>query len=238
MRPYKFHISPRTWVPPGGARSPKKFSRQPKVTIDLKKLYPLASRSLARRCVPWILGYAAFIFSISLLEYALSSPYIAESIQEVFTSIVDPLRWVGLFLVVGKLGYEFLHHMIYGYALEEGCVVVTTGILFRRRGSIPLQKITDMVVDHDPLDWIFWVADVVISTASNESKFSTLSSSGHLIIRGLTCENARGLQDFLQEQLLAATTTPRRHVPSDDRAEPRAIWPPAADHLPEPHPPA
>jgi len=77
MQPYKLHASPRTWVPPSGGPSPKKRSRKPKVKLNLKKLYPLAPRSIARRCVLWILGYATFIFSISLLEYGLSSPYIA-----------------------------------------------------------------------------------------------------------------------------------------------------------------
>ena len=128
--------------------------------------------------------------------------------------------------------------MIYDYTLEEGCVIVTTGILFRRRGSIPLEKITDTFVDHDPLDWIFWVADVVISTASNESNFSTLSSSGHLVIRGLTSENARNLQDFLQEQLLFATTSPIQRIPLNEQFEPETIGLPASNHWTEPHPPS
>lgn len=158
--------------------------------FDLRDEFPLAYRSIIRRSFPWLVIYVSIaVFTLLGLSEVPKDPLLPEVGQ--FVDILgQSLLILGALICFFKLVYEIVFHHMYYYAIEEGHLVISAGIFLKQRGAFPLNVITDVYLDRNPLDFMFGLYDLYTSNPAGAShEFGD--------IQGLSKAKAVALQDYL-----------------------------------------
>lgn len=158
-------------------------------TTDLRKLYPVSQRRVAKRVLPWVVGctfinWAVFSFVSSLSAYA------DESVLQVAQNSFICLLALSILGCLIFFIYEELYHSRYRYAIEAGHLVICKGLFLKERGSFPLSRITEVYLERSFLDLVFGVYQLHISTPTSHS-------GEFAYIVGLTRDAAMGLQETI-----------------------------------------
>lgn len=158
-------------------------------TTDLRKMFPVSQRRIAKRVVPWVLLAIALNWAVISFVSSLDGS-VGGSFLETTQSIALILLFVSIVACIGKFAYEELYQTRYRYAIEAGHLVICKGLFLKERGSFPLSRITEVYLDRSWLDLIFGIYVLHVSTPTNHSdEFAR--------IVGLTQKNAMGLQEII-----------------------------------------
>jgi len=158
-------------------------------TTDLRKLFPVSQRRVAKRVVPWFL--LALVVNFAIISFVSSlDGNVGDSLVETAQSVALLILFLSIATIVLKLVYEELYQTRYRYAIEAGHLVICKGLFLKERGSFPLSRITEVYLDRSWLDLLFGIYVLHVSTPTNHSdEFAR--------IVGLTQKNAMGLQEII-----------------------------------------
>lgn len=104
-------------------------------------------------------------------------------------------------VLVLKLLYEVFYYLLFDYRVENQQLIIVKGVFWRSRATFPLAKLTDVYVERNPLELIFFVSTLQVTTAA------ALSGVNFGGIEGLPYQTAKSLQSFVSE--LASTVQPK-----------------------------
>jgi len=184
------------------AESAEKAHQHVHPAINLRRMYPLTYRSILRRSVLWIIGFAATLVLLSFLGTIRPDPNSVAG--EIFTIFCWTILLVALTLLAGKLIFECIYHHVYYYGIELEHIVITAGVLWKTRATFPLAQMTDLYIERGPLDMIFFLHNLKVTTPSPTVE--------HGAINGLSASVATNLQRHIQALLVTAKS------PIDQRA--------------------
>jgi len=157
---------------------------------NLAKVYPISGLTDFRRTF-WLLIATVTLSVVAAIANILPTPFISD--QEVNVLLNGSLRALAFGLACwwfGRFVYECLRrHCVY-YGLDDGQFVISRGIILKQRGFFPLSRITDIYLERSPLDFVFGLHTLHISTPTSLSeRFAR--------IEGLNLETALALQQLL-----------------------------------------
>ncbi len=172
--------------------------------IDLKRSYPQSIRYVFLKSLPWLVitvlvtafYIGAFLRMPSELKASPSVRFLAVGSTALFMTCIA--------VTFFKILYEYLELLCYDYKIELEHLVVSQGLFFKMRSSIPLAKIIDVHLFKGPRQMLFGLYELRIFTPG---ALDTV-----VRIEGLPDANAIGLQNHLLA--LVETTLP----PVDEQA--------------------
>ncbi|MFN8390833.1 MAG: PH domain-containing protein [Bdellovibrionota bacterium] len=170
--------------------------RAPREPINLRRVYPLAWRSIIRRSLHWIIAFIILLIVITAADKI--RPATGSMAEQVFFMLATTLLGVGFVLLLGKLIYELISFKVCYYGIELEHFVISRGVFFKTRASFPLARLADVYVERTPIDLVFFLHNVRVTTPSPVADHGTVD--------GLSTKNATGLQNYLLA--LVNTTTP------------------------------
>lgn len=204
-----------------------------KEPVNLRRAYPIAFRSIIRRSIHWLLGFLILIILLTAIDWI--RPTTGTMAESVFFMLGTTLFFIGLTLLAAKLVYELLYYHVYYYGTELEHLVISRGLFFKTRASFPLARMADVYVNRTPIDLLFGLYNLRITTPSPVAE--------HGAIDGLGRKRAIDLQNYLlalvnttvapvDEQAatdtlraLKATEEPTVLDPSPERSDPKRSKP-------------
>lgn len=158
--------------------------------IDLKRKFPTSVWSSLQGC------FSAFV--VAVIAVLLRGWVHSQNGSEGIATHMDFGSWIFLVVAVGFCLLKFILSEVARYAhryeTDGFRLVISRGILFKSEGSLPLLPVSEIFVRRNLADFFFGLYEVHVATPVNATKAFGL-------IRGLSYENAHGLQEFLSEQL-------------------------------------
>lgn len=181
--------------------------------INLRSEFPRPLRAILRRAMAPLLIFVFALVAIWTLDRFVRAALpegglILDSFQMICMLIVALLT----LFVAARVLYEIIHFMTYHYMVELEHLVITKGLFYRARASVPLAQITDVSLSRGPIDLMFNLYDVRIMTASPSAELTKIDC--------LSPRRAIGLQ----ERLLSLIETALPNI--DERAAERRVPPP------------
>jgi len=176
-------------------------SPEPNDPVNLRRIYPIAIRSVFKRSLHWILVFLMLIIAITVFDNML--PGNGTASEKVFFMLASTMLTVGSILLAGKLLYEVVYFYFYYYSIELDHVIVSRGVFFKTRASFPLARLAVVNFDRDIIDFLFLLHNIRITTTSTVVEIGS--------IEGLSIKNATALQNYF----LALTNTTLRPVDED-----------------------
>ncbi|MEZ4753989.1 MAG: PH domain-containing protein [Bdellovibrionota bacterium] len=167
--------------------------------IDLKARYPRPLRSIVRRCLIVVLAALVILMITTISSAKLEQGVLDEGFVTAYQNLLFWIQTLCFVIIGGKIIYEILYFNLYYYRIEEGHLVISTGVFLKDRASFPLDTINDVFLRRTVLDFVFGLYDVIFSTASQ-------SSSKLAKIRDVSTPVAAHIQDYMN--LLIAKTHP------------------------------
>lgn len=98
-------------------------------------------------------------------------------------------------LADGVTGPYFRYHR-YGYCINEECIDIREGYLFVKRNIVPIERLHKLQIAKGPIDQIFKVAKVVVTTAGRD-----------VTIRFLDEKKAEKIAESLRNEIVAEQKT-------------------------------
>lgn len=98
-----------------------------------------------------------------------------------------------------------LRYHRYRYSINEECIDIREGYLFTRRHIVPIERLHKLQTAKGPIDQIFHVAKVVVTTAG-----------GDVTIRFLEEEKAEQIANSLRNRINQIVTEQRSHYERTD----------------------
>lgn len=129
-------------------------------------------------------------------------------VDQVFFFFETALLILGVIAVSAKLIYEFIYFRLYYYGIELEHLVISRGLFFKTRSSVPLASLSDIYIERTPIDLVFFLYNL---------HFTTTSPTEHNPVEGLSYKNAFEFQNYL---LALANTTVK---PIDNEAAKEAL---------------
>ena len=166
--------------------------------INLRREFPRPLRSIVRRSFCSIVMFLIVIIVTSFLDSsarAVESRGATLDMLQLFCMAMVILFALGAAIHVA---FEICYYIFYEYVIELDHLVITKGLFFRARASVPLAQITDASLRRGPIDLVFALYDMRILTSSPMSDMTTIDN--------MSPKNAVGLQNRLLS--LIETTTP------------------------------
>lgn len=111
--------------------------------------------------------------------------------------IPDEIKWVH-YILIGAIGLLILFFVInpsfrykrYHYLINEECIIVIEGFLWIEKKIVPIERLHIVAVNKGPIDRIFGLSKVVVTTAG-----------GNVTIRFLEDTNAEYIADTLKTRI-------------------------------------
>lgn len=147
------------------------------------KYEKLSKRALGCMYVAaWIVNLivGAIILGVNLLLF------IPEDIR---TAQIISLIIAGLLVLIGLLSPWFRFHR-YRYSINDECIDIMEGYIFVERNIVPIERLHKLQTIKGPIDQIFGVAKVVVTTAG-----------GDVTIRFLDEKKAEDIADTLRKRI-------------------------------------
>ncbi len=164
-----------------------------KEPINLRRIYPIAYRSILRRSFVWIVGLIILMIIIPIVDSF--TPGNGTMVDQVFFFLETTILILGIIVVCTKIIYEFIYFRLYYYGIELEHLIISRGLFFKTRTSIPLASLSDIYIDREPIDLLFSLYNL---------RFTTASPAEHGPVEGLSHKNAFDFQNYL---LALANTT-------------------------------
>lgn len=183
--------------PEGKEKSDKAQSHEAKEPVNLRKAFPITFRSIFRRSLHWIIIFFILCLFITVLDHF--RPGTGELGERVFFLGCLTALLVGLIFLAAKLVYELIYYHIYYYGVELEHLIISRGVFFKTRASFPLARMADIYLERAPLDMIFFIYNLRVTTHSPIAE--------HGSIEGLSFRKASDLQNYLLA-MVNTTTTP------------------------------
>jgi len=162
-------------------------SQEPKEPVNLRKAFPMAFRVVFRRSIHWIVGFFILVIAITVVDHF--GPGNGALAERVFFLGLLTVFLTGIFLLSAKLVYELVYYHVYYYGTELEHLVISRGIFFKTRASFPFARMADVYIDRTPLDLLFMLYNLRITTHSPVIE--------HGAIEGLSFRRASDLQNYL-----------------------------------------
>ena len=179
--------------------------------INLRELYPVSRRYYFYCTAPWLIALGLVIAPISAtdIEYILNG-------REYFalTTVNDAGALISLLLIVAltiKVIHTFLYLRTYKYFIRSGNLVISRGILLKQEVGFPLNRITDIYIDHTWDCFLFGLCHLHVLTPTAGSQ-----DTGR--IEGLSFRAARALRERLFRMLAAGRGAATAEITSDEGA--------------------
>ncbi|MCB0317981.1 MAG: PH domain-containing protein, partial [Bdellovibrionales bacterium] len=137
--------------------------------INLKKFFPRPLRSILRRCLVPVSIMLACMFLVGLVDNRLPDDIETNTITTFYNNLTFFIQTVSVLGIIIVVAYEVLYFMYYNYTIEQGHLIISTGIFLKRRSAFPFDTINDVYLKRDALDFLFALYEVEISTASPDS---------------------------------------------------------------------
>lgn len=175
--------------------------------LNLKKLYPISGLTDFRKTF-WLLCATMLLSLIAALanvvpQTLLPDHYLNHMVNNGLRILAFALGccWFGKFV------YECLRRHCLYYGIFDGHLLITQGIILKQRGFFPLSRITDIYLERSPLDLLFGLHTLHISTPTSLSeRFAR--------IEGLNLPTALELQQLLSSVLEHAEERGAAHRPN------------------------
>ncbi len=168
----------------------------PKEPVNLRRVYPIAYRSMIRRSIHWIVAFALLVVALTLIDHL--RPATGSMSEQVFYFFGTAFFVIALGLLLLKLLYEVVYYHVYYYGTELEHFIISRGIFYKTRSSFPIARIADVYLERTPLDLVFMLYNLRVTTPSPVVE--------HGSIEGLSFKRASELQNYLLA--LVNTTTP------------------------------
>lgn len=97
---------------------------------------------------------------------------------------------LGAFTLVDAFAGPYFRYHRYGYSINDECIDIKEGYLFVKRHIVPIERLHKLQTVKGPIDQIFKVAKVVVTTAG-----------GDVTIRFLEEEKAEKIADSLRSRI-------------------------------------
>ena len=91
--------------------------------------------------------------------------------------IVIPGGVIELIVLLYTLIFPFLEQRVYKYAYDNEKLVIHKGILFRSHIVIPIVQIQDISMIEGPLQMLFQIANINISTAGSSNSITSINKN-------------------------------------------------------------
>lgn len=193
--------------------------------LNLVKRYPISALHEFKKTVwPLVVGLGAgmLVLLSSVSDYlGFGFLNLDPTVEIIFKygAVIALSAWVLLFL------YQTLVRLTIYYGIENGHFVISRGIILKKRGFFPLNRITDVYLERSLADLIFGLHTLHVSTP-------TALSEQFARVEGLSTRNALGLQKQLtvvlsQSEAPLETRHPhsgRGRYPFSVRPAPFAGW--------------
>ncbi len=186
--------------------------------INLRRHYPISIRLAFMRSFHWIIAFV--ILLVILLAIDRIVPARSDGVtNDVFIVLGTMVFGVAIILVALKLVYEMLYFIMFAYRIEDQQLLVSKGVIWRSNATFPLFRLTDVYVERNPLELLFFISTLQVTTAASTAGGASVGG-----IEGLPYTTAIALQKFITE--LAAAVQPevseekkeevlREHLPPD-----------------------
>lgn len=167
---------------------------------ELKKVIPLERRKVLKkafaptmlRLVVAIPAFLLFFWLIDTIAQGQSATALAMRERE--TGLLFAVLLLLICWAFSTLAYEILYFNKYYYDIDDRNLIIRKGVVVTKEAILPFSKITDVYVDQDPLDVVFGVYDVHISTP-------TAVSGEFAHIDGVSRKNATILRDMILDKI-------------------------------------
>lgn len=97
---------------------------------------------------------------------------------------------IGILLVVNAVLSPYFRYHRYRYCINDECIDIEEGYLFVKRNIVPIERLHKLQTEQDPIDRIFGVAKVNVTTAG-----------GDVTIRFLQKDKADAIADSLKTRI-------------------------------------
>ena len=172
-------------------------------TIPLHRMYPISRRYIVVRLLPWLV-FALVVFALvlstdlSVLISSESTPFSNQLGLGSITLLLGILTVIILKFAIVSLQVRHLR-----FEIREQRLIISRGYLFKRSGSLLLNRITDVYIGRTPLMFLFGICYLEILTPTEDSKCFAR-------IEGLPRKSAERLQHHIFKAIA--------ETPSDGRA--------------------
>ncbi len=167
----------------------------------------MAYRSILRRSIFWIIAVVLLSIIFTLLDQL--RPATGEMVESLYYFVTTGIYIFVLLLLACKLLYEVIYYHVYYYGTELEHFVISKGIFYKTRGSFPLARMTDVYLERNPIDLIFMLYNIRVTTPSPIIEYGAID--------GLSWKRASELQNYLLA--LVNTTVPQ----SDEQLASEAV---------------
>lgn len=103
-------------------------------------------------------------------------------------------RWISavllIYAAVSMLVEPYFRYNRYRYSINEECIDIREGYLFVKRNIVPIERLHKLEISKGPIDQIFHVAKVTVTTAG-----------GDVTLRFLEEEKAEKIAENLQKRI-------------------------------------
>lgn len=186
--------------------------------INLRRHYPNSIRLAFMRSFHWIVAFIILVVILMAVDTIVPTRSVGVT-NDVFIVLGTLVFGLAIILVAGKLIYETLYFIMFSYRVENQQLLVSKGVVWRSNATFPLFRLTDVYVERNPLELLFFISTLQITTAASTADGATVGG-----IEGLPYSTAIALQNFITE--LAASVQPevsdakkeqvlREHLPPD-----------------------
>lgn len=134
--------------------------------IEMMRRFPLSTKKPLKKTILNIGGQAFLtLIVLSFIAFATHKE-IAWLIGDSWV-IAEIVLFIGFIMVIG-LGYlyERAYYRSYYYNIADNHLIIKKGVFGIHEVTIPLERIQDVYIDQDPLDYLFGLYDVHFSSAT------------------------------------------------------------------------
>lgn len=107
---------------------------------------------------------------------------------------------IGMICIVNGCISPYFRFHRYGYAINEECIDIKEGYLFVERNIVPIERLHKLEIDRGPIDQMFGVAKVTVTTAG-----------GDVTLRFLEVEKAESIATHLRTRINQIVKEERNH---------------------------
>jgi len=157
--------------------------------IDVSRLFPLSRLYALRKSGLWLcLAAAAALAWFLLQRFAAAQSLLAAPNIGLYAAAA------ALLPLLLSLTYHELYRLTYSAKIDGFRLVISRGVFFRERGSLPILPLSEIYIRRSFFDILLGLANVQVLTALDKTeRFAA--------VEGLPAAHAEALQQFLSDQL-------------------------------------
>ncbi len=149
------------------------------IKSDLVRRYPISPLLDIRRTFWQLLAVVLVGTMATLSAFGVSVNYASPEVELIVAQGAKMLAFALLAVWLARVVYEALVRITTYYGIEDGHLVISRGIILKKRGFFPLSRITDVYIERSLLDLFFGLHTLHISTPTSLSeRFARIDGLG------------------------------------------------------------